>query len=637
MGKSDSITGQQPRFSRESLDFSRALSAVRKGWVSAAEFDAARRAPAPGGSIVARLHEAGALDDGRLADLFGSNVLLSAGGNEQAGVELGEDSDEPQPGDTINGCYRVFAVKRGGFGSVCLCDRCGDDVLYYSGVDKVAVKLARREHLANSLELFLSEATNWISLGAHPHLVTAYGVELYRRLPVLVLEYVEDGRTLAQEIRRRGADWRHALRAGTGSARGFAHIEAAGFFHGDIKPLNILLTPEDVPKVTDLGLSQVLGDAAPDGKFWGTPGYLPPGAHLGTEGMGGAADVYAFGVTLFEMAAGVRPFPDADPFAALRAPAPDVREIAPDVPPPLAELISECLAEEPGARPTGFTLLADRLDEMHALLLGARVSLAECARLVSAGDAARNLASSWMQLGRYEEAERHARRAIPIASEKWKAHNTLGGILIATGRVQEAAEAFAAALDLAPREIAPLMNCARVCRDMGQQEEAEFLINHALVIARAEGRMAQLDSGSFTIAETLPADDALAVLDEITAANPLAAVTWNNRAILLRRMGNLANARTSIGKAIEINPAYAKAWSNRATIFAQLRLDSEEVIFAARRALELDPKLGGAYAAWAIALARAGRLAEARTKLEEGLELMPGDPILMQALERFSH
>jgi serine/threonine-protein kinase len=144
------------------------------------------------------------------------------------------------------------------------------------------------------------------------------------------------------------------------SALGEAHQH--GITHRDVKPANVILVPRrqggELVKLIDFGVAQIA--SAPEagaGWFYGTPAYMAPEQVLGGE-VGPASDVYAVGVVLFEMLAGVRPFAGASWGAVMAArlagQRPDPRRAAPgrDVPAALAEACVRALDVDPARRPS---------------------------------------------------------------------------------------------------------------------------------------------------------------------------------------------------------------------------------------------------------------------------------------------
>lgn len=142
-------------------------------------------------------------------------------------------------------------------------------------------------------------------------------------------------------------------------ARGLAHAHERGTVHRNVRPENVTLTPEGGVKIMDLSAAvseggELLAEAF-EGDAFARADYMAPEQILG-EVPSPRADVFSLGVMMFEMLAGERPFGDADETGEERAwrlsrgaPA-SLRALAPEVPRPLEELVTRCLARDPGAR-----------------------------------------------------------------------------------------------------------------------------------------------------------------------------------------------------------------------------------------------------------------------------------------------
>jgi serine/threonine-protein kinase len=160
------------------------------------------------------------------------------------------------------------------------------------------------------------------------------------------------------------------------AARTAAQIAAAldvahekGLVHRDVKPSNVILTPEDHVYLTDFGLAK-RADTAPGltagDRMLGTVDYVSPEQIEGSE-PDARADIYALGCVLFEMLIGQPPFGDqkggmAKMWAQVNAEPPSVRERRPDVPPQLEEVVKRAMAKAPDARPTAAAFRTDVLD-----------------------------------------------------------------------------------------------------------------------------------------------------------------------------------------------------------------------------------------------------------------------------------
>ncbi|WP_377645130.1 serine/threonine-protein kinase [Oryzobacter terrae] len=209
---------------------------------------------------------------------------------------------------------------------------------------------------------FRSEALYAANL-AHPNVATVLDYGEDDDLAYLVLELVP-GEPLSALVQREGALDPATVRSIVGQAAlalGAAH--EAGVVHRDVKPANILVTPEGVVKLTDFGIARAVDGSGhtQTGEVLGTPHYLSPEQALG-EPATGASDLYALGVVAHEMLTGRRPFDKGTPVATALA---QVNEPPPPLPPHvpagLRALIDQCLAKKPEERPASARELGERL------------------------------------------------------------------------------------------------------------------------------------------------------------------------------------------------------------------------------------------------------------------------------------
>jgi serine/threonine protein kinase len=225
----------------------------------------------------------------------------------------------------------------------------------------VAVKLLA-ENLAGDEQLrkrFLRE-TRLAARLSHPNVVNVFDAGEDDGRPYIVMELVE-GETLAEHGRVPPAEARNlALQA----ARGLAHAHEAGLVHRDIKPGNLLVRADGTLKVADFGIARAAETTAltQAGTVLGTAAYLAPEQALG-EVVTPTADVYSLGAVLYELLTGRPPF-EFDSLADLaekqRAMAiTPVRELAPETPRALEDLVMRCLARNPSYRPSAAELVRD--------------------------------------------------------------------------------------------------------------------------------------------------------------------------------------------------------------------------------------------------------------------------------------
>jgi serine/threonine-protein kinase len=182
----------------------------------------------------------------------------------------------------------------------------------------VAVKVLhpRRVTKPKYLERLVREAHTAARL-SHNNIVQAIDVGSAGNLHYFVMEYVE-GTTLKQELERREAfEEREAIEIALQIAQALQHAQRRGLIHRDVKPANIILTPEGTAKLADLGMARDTADSAraqrERGVTMGTPYYMAPEQVEGRENIDVRADIYALGATLYHLVTGQPPFPGDDP------------------------------------------------------------------------------------------------------------------------------------------------------------------------------------------------------------------------------------------------------------------------------------------------------------------------------------
>jgi len=232
----------------------------------------------------------------------------------------------------------------------------------YSAQDQILGRLVAIKILKQTLssdttfrERFQREAQAAANL-THPNIVTIHDFGIDRDRLFIVMEYVA-GTDLKTYIQQHGSlpvDQAVDLMVQATAGIGYAH--RAGLIHCDIKPQNLLITPDHRLKVTDFGIARALASISPDERnqeIWGTPQYFSPEQAAGIAPLP-ASDVYSLGVVFFELLTGQLPF-DAMTASELRrlhlnTPPPDPLKLNPRIPPELGGILLKILSKQPTQR-----------------------------------------------------------------------------------------------------------------------------------------------------------------------------------------------------------------------------------------------------------------------------------------------
>jgi serine/threonine-protein kinase len=221
----------------------------------------------------------------------------------------------------------------------------------------VAIKLLRQDYSKDPgfRNSFRQEAKAAANL-SHPNIVTVHDFGFDSGRLYLVMEYIP-GTDLKSIIRKTGQfSIEDTIPLIVQACAGIGYAHRAGLIHCDIKPHNILVTPDQRLKVTDFGIARALATIHPDEKsevVWGSPQYFSPEQANGTA-PSPASDVYSLGVIMYEMLAGQLPFISDDPAELSRMhremrPVP-ISHLNHSISPELEQIINKILSKEASNR-----------------------------------------------------------------------------------------------------------------------------------------------------------------------------------------------------------------------------------------------------------------------------------------------
>jgi len=436
----------------------------------------------------------------------------------------------------------------GGMGIVYLC-------LDHQEDRPVALKTFRPEYLPDraARDRFLREGTAWVDLGAHPHVVRCYEVlridpEVYLVLELVAKQQGRDDASLRSWLTPgQPLPVEQALLFALQIARGMAHATATlpGFVHRDLKPENILVGADRLSsaainrlRVTDFGLASVLQDVGAQTfevsetskvsggmsrtqlthGIVGTPLYMAPEQWKG-EPVGVYTDVYALGCVLYEMLAGQRAVTGHSLTALQRAHCEgDARPLPTGLTTGVSEIVTRCLAVEPGERYGGWERVEAALAAAYEGLVGHPAPQAEPvaalsrAERVAAGWSYSAMGLSYLDIGKAEVAAGYFERAVAMGEtegERQLAGAALGNLGLAYADLGDARRAigyYEQALEIS-REIgdrrgegADLGNLGNAYADLGDARRAIGYYEQALAIAGEIGDVDGVARHSFNMA-----------------------------------------------------------------------------------------------------------------------------------------
>jgi len=323
-----------------------------------------------------------------------------------------------KPGDVIMDTYEVEDMIPGGMGHVY--------IAYHKKWNvKVAIKSPNEMMLSdrNFFARILREANSWIELGLHPNIAYCYYVRNIEDVPHIVVEYV-DGGNLKQWIEDgKCIDYRTNLDLAIQFCHGMEYAHSKGMIHRDIKPANVLMTKEGILKITDFGLVRTESsnltqqnlekhEINPDnpnltqlGTFMGTPGYMAPEQAESASNVDERADIFSFGVCLYEMFCGNKPY---EITYGPKQKAPDPKELsgAKDFPMDIASVLTKTIQWDREERYTSFNEIRQDLIQRYQRLFKEKSPYAEQEVIDLKADGLNNRALSYLELGKEEEAIR---------------------------------------------------------------------------------------------------------------------------------------------------------------------------------------------------------------------------------------
>ncbi len=209
----------------------------------------------------------------------------------------------------------------------------------------------------------------------HPRVLPVFDYGQLEGRPYIVMAYMPGG-TLADKIRQGPMPLSEVSRLITQIAEGLDHAHNKGVIHRDFKPSNVLLDENGNAHLADFGIAKISESTVQltGSGIVGTPAYMAP-EMAETGAVTPAVDIYALGITLYQMLAGKYPYQGETPIRVMMAhaqdPIPDVRQVRPDVPEAVSQVVMKAMAKNPADR---YATAGELAADLRAALAGQPIS-----------------------------------------------------------------------------------------------------------------------------------------------------------------------------------------------------------------------------------------------------------------------
>jgi WD40 repeat protein/serine/threonine protein kinase len=355
-------------------------------------------------------------------------------------------------GDVILDLYEVKDIhKGGGMGLVYRVRHRGWNI-------DLAVKSPRADYFQTEEQKknFVRECETWINLGLYPHTVSCYYVRMLGGIPRVFAEYVEGG-SLSDWIKTRklyegGPDkaLERILDIAIQFAWGLHYAHEQGLIHQDVKPANVMMTPDGTAKVTDFGLAKARGLAGESARALPgrnvlvssggmTPAYCSPEQARGKP-LSRKTDIWSWGLSVLEMFTGEVTWMAGQAAAEvlesyIETGAED--EAIPKMPEATVELLRRCFQRDPEDRPEDMKDIITKLMQSYQGATGEEYARPEPKAADLLADGLNNRAISLLDLGRQDEAEKLFERALQSDPHQLEATFNRGLLLWRSGRMTD--------------------------------------------------------------------------------------------------------------------------------------------------------------------------------------------------------
>jgi len=424
-------------------------------------------------------------------------------------------------GERIAEVYEVkHIISKGGLNAVYLTH-------HHRWNTDVVVKVPNPELLAETeyIDATRAGAEKWISLGMHPHVAYCHYVHPLDDVPLLVVENLERGNLRAWLVQEQRPDLRAVLDLAIQLCHGLEHAHSRGVVHRAIKPENVLFASDGTVKLTDFGVATRVTAAAKSAATSGGPKaapgtqpatlerksaspYIAPEQWIDDDGADARTDIFAFGVCLYEMLCGRRPF-DVARGPRREPPDPNSDGTETTLPGRLSKLLMRCVDWDRDRRPWSVTEIRQELAAIYSALFNEPSLFAELPEGSPEADGWNNRALSHLMLDQTGEADKAWEAALVADPKHLEGTYNYGLVRWRRGEItdQKLIEALQQARARRHEEWRAKYLLGLVQLERGEVEEATALLETAARLAPEEaeihGVLQRVQAGDFDAARCL--------------------------------------------------------------------------------------------------------------------------------------
>src|SRR6266705_1335238 len=543
--------------------------------------------------------------------------------------------------------YRVMSqLGKGGFGAVYQAEdnQFGNRLL---AVKEMSQSGLSPQEIIEATDAFKREAHLLASL-KHPNLPSIYDYFNEAKRWYLVMDFIE-GETLEEHLNKEKEGrlpWEEALQIGIQlcTVLGYLHRRQPPIIFRDLKPANVMLTPEGHLYLIDFGIARHFKPGQMrDTMAFGSPGYAAPEQYGKTQTTS-RADIYSLGATLYHLLTGDNPSDAPFQFAPLQL-------YGQSAPRGIKILIMQMVEMDESKRPESVDTIKQKLQRIAATKQKtSRLAPTQAARQISfpqpgvpiqsappsdplpsaqtsTSGVSQKTKKQWLDTSndlynakRYQDALYACEQALRNDPYNADVYNLKGDVLSDLKRYGEALTAFERAIQLDPNSATAYKNKGITLKNLKHYEEA--LANYERAIQLDPTLASAYGNKDVALMHLERYEEAMAACEQAFQLGLNSAVALANKGSILFALKRHEGALATLEQAIQLDPGNAEIYNHKGIMLHELKR-FEEALTAFERAIQLGPNLAITYSNKGNTLVMLKRYEEALAALERALLLDP--------------